>query len=414
MSESELPAATEGTTMADREATRRRCAELLQGLLGRYDPTVMDLRGGSARIRLEVEGVGEWDAFVGEGRIGLREADPRREPDALIGAGPDVWESMAADVRAGMVAFRSGRLRVRTNLHLGIGLLAATSGDSGPARLRFERVGTSDGELSYITAGAERDEDPILCIHGLGGTKVSFMPTIDALADYRRVIALDLLGFGDSDKPITAAYDAPYFARAVAVVMDELALERVHLVGNSMGGRVAIELALREPGRVASATLLSPALAWLRQRPLRGLLSLPLAKLGLIQPAPRRFVEPIVRSLVPGGAEGWTAAGVDEFLRAYLTPAGRHAFYESARRIYLDEPRGAEGLWPRLRDMQAETLFVWGTEDTLVPLGFRKHVERVLPAARHVELDCGHVPQLERPRQTHRAIRELIEAVERR
>jgi pimeloyl-ACP methyl ester carboxylesterase len=64
--------------------------------------------------------------------------------------------------------------------------------------------------------------------------------------------------------------------------------------------------------------------------------------------------------------------------------------------------------------MQAETLFVWGTEDTLVPLGFRKHVERVLPAARHVELDCGHVPQLERPRQTHRAIRELIEAVERR
>jgi pimeloyl-ACP methyl ester carboxylesterase len=116
------------------------------------------------------------------------------------------------------------------------------------------------------------------------------------------------------------------------------------------------------------------------------------------------ITEPIVRNLVPGGRDGWSAAGVDEFLRSFLTPRGRVAFYEAARNIYLDEPHGKRGLWSRLAGVQSETLFVWGRQDQLVPIGFRKHVERALPSARHLELDCGHVPQLEAPKQTHAAI----------
>jgi pimeloyl-ACP methyl ester carboxylesterase len=172
-----------------------------------------------------------------------------------------------------------------------------------------------------------------------------------------------------------------------------------------MGGRVTIEVALLYPERVDRVALLSPALAWLRDRRWRWLLRAPLPKLGLIQPAPRVITEPIVRSLVPGGRDGWSAAGVDEFLRSYLTPRGRVAFYESARNIYLDEPHGAEGLWTRLGAMSAQALFIWGRHDQLVPIGFRRHVERALPEARHVELECGHVPQLEAPGEAHRAIR---------
>jgi pimeloyl-ACP methyl ester carboxylesterase len=51
---------------------------------------------------------------------------------------------------------------------------------------------------------------------------------------------------------------------------------------------------------------------------------------------------------------------------------------------------------------------VWGRHDVLVPIGFMKHVERALPRARHVELPCGHVPQVERPRETHAAIRSFL------
>jgi pimeloyl-ACP methyl ester carboxylesterase len=375
-------------------------------LVERFDPEVIEVPSGEARIRLVIEGVAEWDAAIEGDAISLV-APGDEQPDAILTADEATWERVTEDVRGGMDAFRAGRLSVRQNLHLGVGFLAATSNLADDRRLRFDTVGTRRGKISTLAAG---DGDPVICIHGLGGTKASFLTTVAALADSHRVIALDLPGFGDSDKPLAAAYDAPYFADCVAGLLDELEIRRAHLVGNSMGGRVAIETALLFPERVQRIALLSPALAWLRDRQWRWLLQAPLPLLGLVQPAPRAITEPIVRNLVPGGGGGWSAAGVDEFLRSFLTPRGRVAFYKAAREIYLDEPHGKEGFWSRLAEIQCDSLFVWGRRDQLVPIGFRKHVERALPAARHLELDCGHVPQLEAPKQTHRAILEFFDA----
>ena len=130
-------------------------------------------------------------------------------------------------------------------------------------------------------------------------------------------------------------------------------------------------------------------------------------ELGLLQPAPRFIVERIARSMVPGGHDGWSAVGVDEFLRSYLTPRGRAAFYAAARNIYLEDP---DDFWTRLRELQGESLFVWGREDRIVPIGFARHVREALPAAEHLELDCGHVPQMEAPRETHRAVKAFLAA----
>jgi pimeloyl-ACP methyl ester carboxylesterase len=372
----------------------------LAALVERFDPDVIDVPSGRARIRLAVSGEGAWDAVIELDAIALHRA-AEEQPDALLSADRATWERIARDVRGGMDAFRARRLSVRQNLHLGVGFLAATSDLADDRRLRFESFTTRRGRISTLSAG---QGDAVVCVHGLGATKASFLPTVAALADRHRVLALDLPGFGDSDKPLRAAYDAPYFADCVVALLDELGIERAHLIGNSMGGRVAIEFALLHPERIGRAALLSPALAWLRDRRWRWLLQAPLPLLGLIQPAPRVITEPIVRNLVPGGSDGWSAAGVDEFLRSYLTPRGRVAFYEAARNIYLDEPHGERGLWPRLAEISCETLFVWGRQDQVVPIGFRKHVERALPAARHLELDCGHVPQLEAPKQAHAAI----------
>jgi pimeloyl-ACP methyl ester carboxylesterase len=218
---------------------------------------------------------------------------------------------------------------------------------------------------------------------------------------------MDLPGFGESDKPIGAPYDAAWFARSVFAAMDALGIERAHIAGNSMGGRVAIEAALTDRDRIGGLVLLSPALAWLRPRRWAPVIRALRPELGLIQPAPRPVVEAIVRAVVPSDG-GWTNAGIDEFLRAYLTPTGRAAFYAAARNIYLDEPHGDDGFWTRLESLQSDSLFVWGRKDRLVPIGFMKHVERALPKARHVELSCGHVPQVERPRETHAAVRNFL------
>jgi pimeloyl-ACP methyl ester carboxylesterase len=378
----------------------------IAALASRYDPEVIDLPGGRALVRLHVRGGEDWDARLTTRRLRVIPAREGDNPDATISADASTWRAVAADVRGGMKAFHAGRLRMRGSLHLGVGLLAATSGSDEPGRLTFESVRTKAGTVSVLSAGV--GPETVFCLHGLGGTKASFLPTVAALAGRYRVIAPDLPGFGDSDKPIGAPYSAEWFARNAFETMDALGVERAHVVGNSMGGRVAIEAGLMEHDRVGGIVLLSPALAWLRARRWAPVVRLLRPELGLLQMTPRPVVERVVRGLVPGGGQGWAAAGIDEFLRAYTTPRGRAAFYAAARNIYLDEPHGDNGFWSRLTSLSPDAMFVWGRRDSLVPIAFMKHVERALPSARHVELDCGHVPQVERPRETHAAIVEFL------
>ena len=346
-----------------------------------------------------VDGDEAWDAVLERGTARLERA--AGTADATLTADLRTWTAIADDVRGGMGAFQSGSLVIRVNLHLGVGFLAATSAATDPGRLRFQAVITRDGRLSTLEAGVG---PPVLAIHGLGATKGSFLPSVAALADHFRVIAVDLPGFGDSHKPVRAPYDARFFADAIIGLLDALELDRAHLIGNSLGGRIALEVAMRNPQRVDRIALLAPSLAWRRARRWAPAVRLVRPELGLVQLAPRSVVEAIVRRLIPGADEGWTAAGVDEFLRAYLTPAGRAAFYAAARHIYLEEPHGDAGFWTRLRELQPPALFVWGRHDTLVPIAFARHVAEALPQARQLELDCGHVPQVERPEQTHRAV----------
>jgi pimeloyl-ACP methyl ester carboxylesterase len=378
----------------------------IASLARRYDPDVIDVPGGRAVVRLCVRGGNEWDARISGRRLRVTPARQNGEPDATIAADPATWRRVTQDVRGGMTAFQQGKLRMRGSLHMGVGLLAATSGSDDPGRLSFETLRTRSGRISVLSAGV--GPETVLCLHGLGGTKASFLPTVAALADRYRVVAMDLPGFGESDKPIGAPYDAQWFARSAFATLDALGVREAHLVGNSMGGRVAIEAGLINRERVRGLVLLSPALAWLRDRRWAPVVRLLRPELGLLQVTPRPVIERVVRRLIPGGGRGWAAAGVDEFLRAYLTPRGRAAFYAAARNIYLDEPHGDEGFWSRLGGLSTDTMFVWGRRDTLVPIAFMKHVERALPSARHVELECGHVPQLERPRETHAAMLEFL------
>jgi pimeloyl-ACP methyl ester carboxylesterase len=374
---------------------------VLQELVDRFDPELFWPMRSDARLRLTGGVEGARDVVFAGDRAFL--VAPAGRADALLSAEPDAWAAVAHDLRGGLDAFRTGRLRVRRDLHLGVGFLAATADSGERAGLRFAHASTAVGELSYNEAGSG---PVVVLVHGLGATKVSMLPTVAALAASGfRAIALDLPGFGDSVKPIRAPYHAPYFARAIVALMDALGVSRADVVGNSLGGRIAIEMGLRYPDRVGRLGLLAPSLAWLRGRPLAPLLRLINPQIGLLQPAPRALIEAIVRVAVPGsGEEEWTAVGVDEFLRSYLTPRGRVAFYAAARNIYLEEPRGPRGLWTRLESLETPALFVWGRKDRIVPIAFAGHVRKVLPGAAQLELDCGHVPQLEAPEETHAAL----------
>jgi pimeloyl-ACP methyl ester carboxylesterase len=373
----------------------------------RFDHEAFDLPGDEAVIRLSSTNGGRWDVVVDRRRARLTRAG-RGGADATLAADTATWASIADDVASGMDAFRAGRLRVRRNLHLGVGFLAATSAATGPGRLRFRRVQTAAGSFSTLEAGTG---EPVVMLHGLGGTKASFLPTIAALAPSFRTIAVDALGFGDSDKPLGASYSPEFQARAITALLDALSLERSHFIGHSMGGRTALEVGFAHPERTIGLVMMTPAMAWLRERRWAPYLRWIRPELGLIQIAPRPVVEAFVRRIVPGADTTWGRSAIDEFVRTYTSARGRAAFYAAARHIYLDQPHGDRGFWTQLRKLAPESLFIWGRQDMLVPTSFMKHVERALPAARHVEIECGHVPQIERPRETHAAIERFLREV---
>jgi pimeloyl-ACP methyl ester carboxylesterase len=378
--------------------------DALGALIERFDRDAFDMPAGRARVRLSVPGHGGWDLEAHRTRHRVKPVREGAEPDAELTADLGTWARVASDLKGGMQAYRAGKLQVRRNLHLGVGFLAATNDSNDPHRLKFRTLDTECGRMSTFEAGPA-DAAPIVMLHGLGATKAEFLPTVPALAPGFRTIAVDLPGFGDSDKPFPAAYDPPMFARWVNALLDALGLDRVHLLGHSMGGRVALEVGMRHPDRIDRLVLMTPSMAWLSQPGWAKSLRLVRPELGILQPAPKGFVEGIVKRVVPASDSHFVAPALDEFLRAYLTPRGRVAFYSAARNIALEKP---DEFWAGLERLSPEALFIWGRNDGLVPIGFARHVKERLPAARHCELDCGHVPQLERPAQLHSAITRFL------
>ncbi|MEA2385963.1 MAG: hypothetical protein QOJ22_137 [Thermoleophilaceae bacterium] len=371
----------------------------LDELVGRFDPEGFDAPDGSARVRVRWNGdardvsISGRSVTIGEPRNG--------RADTLIEADERTWRAVARDSASGLQAFGGGKLKMRGNLHVGVGFLSATSGAPAERRLRFGRA----AGLAYMEAG---DGDPVVMIHGLGGTKASFLPTVVALATAGyHAIAIDQPGFGDSHKPLLAPYDPPYMARATEKFLDARGIDSAHFVGNSLGGRVTLELGLAHPDRTRKLALLACSLAWKRRPSWARYLPLLRPELGLIQPAPRALVEEIVRRTIPNGRSGWAAAGIDEFLRSYCTPRGRAAFYAAARHILLER---SEEFWERLGTLDREALFVWGRYDQVIPRSFAKYVREALPSAKHVELNSGHVPQIEQPAATEAALKRFLAA----
>jgi len=87
---------------------------------------------------------------------------------------------------------------------------------------------------------------PVICLHGGGAGAVTWYPSIDPLAKYFHVIAPDIVGFGESDKP-DAAYDRPYFVTWLKSFMLELGISKAHIAGLSQGGAIALQFTLDYP-----------------------------------------------------------------------------------------------------------------------------------------------------------------------
>ncbi|MFL5864308.1 MAG: alpha/beta fold hydrolase [Solirubrobacteraceae bacterium] len=380
--------------LADVEAAFRTLPERYQGAG----------RGFDATYNIRLCDLGQtWEVRCTPESARVHKGATRRHPDVTISTDAATWLALRRGEMSGIDAFERRRLAVSGNLDFAVGFEGMFRLQGGrPPLLQIHNVPVGRHHISSLTMGQGPD---VLLLHGLGGTRASLFATAAALGQRYRVHAPDLPGFGSSSKPARAPYNARWYAEMMLAYMDAQDIAHAHLVGNSMGGRIAIEMGLMEPERIRSLGLLCPAVAWVK-RGFHPLVRLLRPEFGLLPHGftrntvasqfwslfyDRDLIDPEVGELM-----------VDEFRRIYHSAGARLAFLASARNIYLEAPYGRNGFYSRLAELQPPALFIWGTHDSLVPAAFGRHVRKWLPSAQQVTIQsCGHVPQVERPEETH-------------
>jgi pimeloyl-ACP methyl ester carboxylesterase len=384
-----------------------------QSLRAAPSPDVVRARLRSLPRRFRQESanglVAEWELRLGSQRFAIAVADhactvregPALAPHTVISTEPATWLAIDEGHVSGGQAFLDRRLTATGNLDLAVRLqtlFRPYRRARRPADLDQVEVKADGVMLSSYVLGRG---DPVLLLHGLGGSKITWLPLLGALSRDHRVIVPDLPGHGGSGKP-KADYSPRFYARVVKRLMDRLDVERAVVVGNSMGGRVALELALRYPDRVASLALLAPAVPGFRWRYIMGFTRVfPTEWGGIPFPLREKWMEVAIRRLfadpsrMPNAAY---SAAAGEFIRIYRDSVARVAFFSSLRHLVTERP---EPFYSSLRRIKQPTLVAFGEQDRMVPPRLGVRLAQHLPNSEYVALPgCGHVPHFEATQET--------------
>jgi pimeloyl-ACP methyl ester carboxylesterase len=260
-------------------------------------------------------------------------------------------------------------------------------------RRHLRRVSLPGAEVSYVEIG---EGEPILFLHGISGCWQNWLENLPHFSRGHRVIALDLPGFGASPMP-SWEIDMPAYGRLVHDFCEKLGIEGATVVGNSMGGFVAVEAATTDPARFSRLVLVSAAgilntwnpearatataYAWKQLGPLvadRGewIISHPRSRRAVLGPFmryPSRLRADLLWEQMNGGMR---CPGFGDALRALI----RHDVRE------------------RLGAIEMPTMIVWGQSDRVIPMAAALSYHRRIPHSRlEIFERTGHVPQLERP-----------------
>lgn len=244
--------------------------------------------------------------------------------------------------------------------------------------------------------------EPLLLIHGTGGSHLVWRPVVDLLSPHREVLLVDLPGHGESAPPPDGVPHTPIgYASILSEVLDEIGVDRPHVAGNSVGGWTALELA--KLGRARSVVALAPAGLWAKRDPLSCTVKLwTQQKLGRVFSGitPHAMRSDLGRTLLLGGTVGNPRrVPPDEAIEFAATYARTPSF----------DAHLAETRRERFRDGQSIDVPVtvaWGEKERLIPEKARLRDE--LPAhTRYVTLPgCGHVPMWDDPDLVARTILE--------
>ena len=234
---------------------------------------------------------------------------------------------------------------------------------------------------------------PLVLIHGIGGDADEWAFCFESLSASHRVIALDLLGFGRSDKPFIA-YCIEVFVEQLEAFLRNLNLQRPSLLGVSLGAWIAATFALKFPERLEKLVLVDAAGVW------GNTTALPVD----LNVSSRRHAREVFELLLYDKSLA-TDALVDLAYQQHLARGDGYTIH----RVLQNLREGREFLDNRIAGIATPTLIVWGEEDLLIPVATGRLMNRLIRNSRlEVIPQCGHLPAFEKPAEFVRCVLEFL------
>lgn len=253
-------------------------------------------------------------------------------------------------------------------------------------------------------ASVSGSSPPILLLHGLLATHFSFEAIIPLLARSRRVVAVDLLGCGDSDRPLprdVENYSIAWLAERILELCTILELPAFDVVGHDLGGAIAVNMAASDPDRVRRLALLAPIV-----------FGLTFAFDGLLEIETALGVEVFMRVFRRADLRRMIALGTSEPERVdetevdvYWDRLARRGGREAAHAM-MGQVRSMPDLRDKLRSVAPPTAIIWGDRDRIVSVAEAERLVALLPRTPRLTVleGCGHNPAREQPHEVARLV----------
>jgi 2-hydroxymuconate-semialdehyde hydrolase len=272
--------------------------------------------------------------------------------------------------------------------------------------VRGEFIDLGGARLYYYAAGSRGAGEPVVFLHGFATSGHLWNDVVALMPPGRRLVVLDLLGYGRSDPPGSQSLTLHAHAERVLALLDALRISNACVVGHGFGGGVAQSIAVHWPSRVSRLALVA-SIAFDRWRPRD--LTLARATLPITRRLPAPWLLSMVRTALERGyADPIRAArSIDKYVRPFAADSGRDAL---VRHIAALDARDSARLGSRLGEISAPTSVMWGAEDPFLPLSLGRRLADAIPGA-SLEIIAGarHFVPEDSPRQVADSLTALFD-----
>ena len=265
----------------------------------------------------------------------------------------------------------------------------------GAHYIMLEQYTGVDGySIRYLDSGTSGR--PILLLHGLGGYADKWKAVMADLSDRYQVIAPDMLGSGQSEKP-TIDYTPAYLVSFLKKFIDAVGMDRPNVGGSSLGGQIAVEFAVKYPEYVSNLILMSPAGIMKHSTP-----ALDAYVMAALYPRAANVALALESMEASGRApKSWM---IEKFMANMMRPNAKMAFMSTLLCF-----KNSKNVADSLGRISSPTLLIWGHNDPIIPISYAGQFKALIPDCTFVGIkNCGHTPYVQYPDHVASIIRNFL------